>query len=276
MVANPYLLSEPAGISFSGGRTSGMMLYKIIEAYDGQLPDDVHCLFANTGKERPETLDFVQECSTRWNVPITWLEFDPDAEHKTRIVNHNSAARAGEPFTKLIREDRQYLPNPVTRFCTAELKVRRFSKFMQKIMGYDVYESAIGLRFDEAHRVLRLRNSRQDKADRVFPLFDAKVTKRDVGAFWAAQPFDLRLPNIKNKTPHGNCDLCFLKSRKTIEALIFERPEVADWWIEMESLEGDGTFRKDRPTYKKMLKAVQDQGFFEFGDEDGIDCFCTD
>lgn len=279
-MANPYLLSEPASISFSGGRTSGMLLYKILEAYDGQLPDDVHVLFANTGKERPETLDFVQECASRWGARITWLEFDPAAEHKTRIVNHNSAARNGEPFEKLIRDDRNYLPNPVTRHCTAELKVRRSSKFMQRMCGYDAYEQAIGLRYDEAHRVHRLRNSRQDKADRVFPLFDAKVSKREVSAFWAEQPFDLRLPNINGVTPHGNCDLCFLKSRKTIEALIFENPGNADWWIRMESLgigkDGNATFRNDRPTYAEMLDHVRRQGHFDFGDEDGIDCFCTD
>ena len=70
------------------------------------------------------------------------------------------------------------------------------------------------------------------------------------------------------------------KSRRTIEALIFEGPAVADWWIRMESLgigeDGSATFRKDRPTYAQMRVAVERQGFFDFGDEDGIDCFCTD
>jgi hypothetical protein len=33
----------------------------------------VHVLFANT--ERPETLDFVEECSRRWNVRVRWIEY---------------------------------------------------------------------------------------------------------------------------------------------------------------------------------------------------------
>ena len=61
-----YKIQGPAIISFSGGRTSGYMLYHILEAYDGKLPDDVVVAFANTGKERSETLDFVNDCSGYW------------------------------------------------------------------------------------------------------------------------------------------------------------------------------------------------------------------
>ncbi len=62
MNGNPYLITGPALISFSGGRTSAYMLWQILAAHGGQLPDDVHICFANTGKEREETLRFVHEC----------------------------------------------------------------------------------------------------------------------------------------------------------------------------------------------------------------------
>ena len=42
-------------ISFSGGRTSAYMLHQILEA-NGNLPDRVQVMFANTGREMPETL----------------------------------------------------------------------------------------------------------------------------------------------------------------------------------------------------------------------------
>jgi 3'-phosphoadenosine 5'-phosphosulfate sulfotransferase (PAPS reductase)/FAD synthetase len=63
-------IDGPALISFSGGRTSGYMLWHILDAYDGKLPDDVHVCFANTGKEREETLRFVHECGSRWGVSL--------------------------------------------------------------------------------------------------------------------------------------------------------------------------------------------------------------
>ena len=74
---DPYLLptGRPVIINFSGGRTSAYMLRRILDRYDGQLPPHVRVAFANTGKEKEETLQFVQECSDRWGVQITWLEY---------------------------------------------------------------------------------------------------------------------------------------------------------------------------------------------------------
>src|SRR5262249_51915872 len=101
--ANPYQISGPALVSFSGGRTSAYMVHKIVRAHEGRLPDDVVVCFANTGKEREETLRFVHECATRWGVKVHWIEwrnYDPGFEE----VGYSSAARNGEPFATLIRK----------------------------------------------------------------------------------------------------------------------------------------------------------------------------
>lgn len=121
-MTNPYQIQGPALISFSGGRTSGYMLCRILDACGGRLPEDVRVCFANTGKEMPATLDFVRDCGERWNVDIDWLEYSPygEEQRKFRIVEHATASRNGEPYEALLRE-RKYLPNPVVRFCTTEL-----------------------------------------------------------------------------------------------------------------------------------------------------------
>jgi len=46
-----FLITGPAVISFSGGRTSAYMLWRILQAHGGILPDDVVVCFANTGRE---------------------------------------------------------------------------------------------------------------------------------------------------------------------------------------------------------------------------------
>ena len=63
-----YDLERPGLLSFSGGRTSGFMLREVLNYYNDKLPDDIYVVFANTGKEMNETLDFVRDCSVNWNV----------------------------------------------------------------------------------------------------------------------------------------------------------------------------------------------------------------
>lgn len=225
---DPYKIEGPALISFSGGRTSAYMLHKILRAYDGQLPDDVHVTFANTGKEREETLRFVHDCATHWNVRVRWLERGPDGAFVE--VGYNSASRNGEPFAALIAK-KQYLPNAVTRFCTVELKIRVMRDFARSV-GFERWNNVIGLRYDEGLRVMKALARNDDGRERfkaVMPLSKAKVTKRDVMTFWQSQPFDLGLQSYE-----GNCDLCFLKSKAKLANIMRENPGMADWWIDQE------------------------------------------
>ena len=78
MSDNPYIFKDDGifrTINFSGGRSSGFMLHNILQAYDGKLPENCCVVFTNTGKEREETLVFVDRCSKEWEVPIVWLEY---------------------------------------------------------------------------------------------------------------------------------------------------------------------------------------------------------
>ena len=72
---SPFYITGPAIISFSGGRTSAFMLFRILCAHGGVLPSDVFVVFCNTGREMPATLDFVAECASRWGVQVIWLEY---------------------------------------------------------------------------------------------------------------------------------------------------------------------------------------------------------
>ena len=178
------------------------------------------------------------------------------------------------------------LPNPVTRYCTQELKIRVAKKYVLREMGWGSWTNVIGLRADEPMRVARATASNKDRRERfdnVAPVAEAHHTIRDITAFWAEQPFDLRLPNINGKTPLGNCDLCFLKGAATIGGIIRERPDLAKWWADMETTKAwDGSaghvFRSDRPSYAKMIEVACKQGdfFSRFPDHDTTSCMCHD
>ena len=88
---NPYKLPEGnVLLSISGGRTSGYMLKKILQtnSYDMGRTKVVFC---NTGREMPETLDFVQDMSIHWGVEFVWLEYNRrDGKVTFDIVDHNT------------------------------------------------------------------------------------------------------------------------------------------------------------------------------------------
>lgn len=288
---SPYQMSGTTVVSFSGGRTSAYMLRRVLD--NNTDLGELIVTFANTGKEHPATLDFVQECSIRWGVLIVWLEFRDD-ERGFAIVDHETASRDGEPFEALIRK-RSYLPNPVTRFCTIDLKIRIIHKYL-RMVGCSTEETPVdmmtGIRADEPRRVAKIRHrkttSESKHATMVMPLADAGVGVQDVTDFWKAQPFDLMLPTINGRTLEGNCDLCFLKGANQVYSIIAsdrgEPVRKAEWWARMErtavassGITGNGAlFRFDRPSYQQMLD-YSDTQFDMFADHDeAIACFCGD
>jgi 3'-phosphoadenosine 5'-phosphosulfate sulfotransferase (PAPS reductase)/FAD synthetase len=282
-MSDPFKIDSPTCISFSGGRTSAYMLWRVLQSNSG-LPADAVVAFANTGKEDEATLQFVQACSERWGVHITWLEWQhaEGAKDRLKVVNFASAARNGEPFEALIRK-KNYLPNPVPRFCTVDLKIKPFANYCRHHLGWAEWDNMVGIRADEPRRVAKIRANPSDGMKgihRLMPLATAGITKQDVAAFWREQPFDLELPNISGVTYHGNCDLCFLKGASQIYSLIAEKPERAVWWAKQEGsitnpgIANGGYFRKDRPSYAAMAKfAAQQRDMFD-PDEEAIACFC--
>jgi 3'-phosphoadenosine 5'-phosphosulfate sulfotransferase (PAPS reductase)/FAD synthetase len=276
---DPYKIPTPALISFSGGRTSAFMLFNIIKSFGGKLPNDIYVVFANTGKEAPETLDFVNEISKKWDIQINWLELYISNErpiYRTKQVTYETASRNGEPFEALLNK-RKYLPNPVTRFCTSELKIKVMYRFMKNIKGHKDWFNVIGLRYDEPRRVASALKQ-YNVWTNLTPMNDAKHTVKDVSNFWKKQNFDLNLTNANGKTPAGNCDLCFLKGMDTTISILKERPHLADWWIKQEKKFGehDGAkFRKDRPSYIELVD-ISHKKLTLFDDDELMTCFCHD
>lgn len=275
-----------------------MMLYRILEAHDGTLPADVRVVFCNTGKERAETIDFVERCSASWGVPVTWLEyrFTPgerelgkskngkpkvEGRHWFEVVTYATASRNGEPL-KAVFLARNMLPNPVARFCTVECKIRTTDRYLRSL-GWKHWSNAIGFRADEPQRVAKLGNTnRHSREEPVCPMHRAGLAEADVTAFWNAHAFDLGL-----KSHEGNCDLCFLKGAGKIQRIMQDNPELAAWWIEQETdaakrgIARDPStalFRKDRPRYAAMLELSKRPTLFPLDEPDelSIACHCTD
>lgn len=302
----------PILCSISGGKTSGFMAIYLRLLYPNR---EMIFVFANTGREREETLIFLKRIDEKWNLGIIWLEADVNEEKgkgtSYKVVDFETASRNGEPFESVIKK--YGLPSKLFRHCTRELKdipIHKYAKriFEQKaffkwlktnyieiypypsledyhlttlysrfIETYNSeYLTAIGIRADERHRISN------KKPLNIYPLADMNCTKTFINDWWSRQSFNLELNESE-----GNCDDCFLKSkRKRVELIKNEIRTQCNptykWWSKMETL-----YTTDRqPCFdvrngvtvedlEKIAKEEMQQGtLFDFTNDVSFDCFC--
>ena len=286
---NPYVIPDDGffrTINVSGGRSSGYLLYKILYA-NGGLPKTAKAVFANTGKEREETLEFIHEIETRWSVPIVWLEHTRDESRRGvrgdpkntfKTVDFKTASRNGEPFETLI-ESRKFLPNIISRICTSELKVSTIDRYLVRELGLSLKSTrrVLGIRHDEPRR---WQKAMLENCQMEYPMVRDKVSRSDVHAFWTEQPFNLGI-----RSERGNCDLCYLKGKQNLLETIREEPKRADWWIAQEE-KVSGYRSHDRKkevdqfsnrwSFRELREEALSQSKLDGWNEAVADCFCGD
>lgn len=217
-------------VSFSGGETSAYMAQWLWNNRRDQW--DMVFVFANTGQENEETLEFVEQCSRYFGFPIVWIEgvHFPEVGKGTRhrIVDFASASRKGEPFETFIGV--YSIPNRTNPQCTKELKAYPIKSYARSL-GWKRYFTAIGIRADEIDRM-----SAKAKAERLlYPLVaERPMTKQKINFWWSQQPFRLRLKGYQ-----GNCKWCWKKSEPKLIRIAQENPEHFEFPAAMEQKYGD-------------------------------------
>lgn len=227
-------------ITFSGGRTSAFMAVMCKEYYKN---DNLLFVFANTGKEREETLKFINECNVRFGLGIVWIEADiaPQKGQGTsyKVVDYHTASRKGFPFEKAIKK--YGLPSKLYRHCTRELKEVPIHKYAKHYFNGEPYITALGIRADEAKRI------NKNRKNVIYPLVSLNIDEKFIRAWWKKQDFDLELKDYE-----GNCDLCFLKSKRKRLTILSEYPNIGLWWKAIENEYAD----EKRPMFDVRGKAT--------------------
>jgi hypothetical protein len=185
-------------------------------------------VFANTGKEREETLQFVKNCDEHFGFNTVWVEALVNKENNKgtthTVTDFYKAKRNGEPFEAVI--SKYGIPNQNAPHCSRELKKQPIKSYARSVSWVD-YETALGIRSDEPKR-LDWVAKHKNKFLYFAELFH--VTKSDVNNFWSKQKFDLQL-----KSYEGNCDLCWKKGLRKLMTIVKDKPELSDWWREMDA-----------------------------------------
>ena len=140
----------PHVVKFSGGRSSGMMLFTLLEnGFLRQERGDV-VVFNNTASEHPETYKFAAECKrrveTEYGVPFFFVQFQTYEDARQgewrrlpsyRLVNEEPLSEnnpdgfnwRGEAFEEVVSH-KAYLPSQFRRVCTSSLKLEVTRQFL--------------------------------------------------------------------------------------------------------------------------------------------------
>ena len=236
-------------VSFSGGRTSAYMAWWLKKNYSGEMV----FVFANTGKEREETLNFIDKCDKVFKLNLTWVEYNPLPTYGKanwfKIVDYKTASRNGEPFRMFIQKER--IPNMAYPNCSGRLKSLPMHNFIKHGIGWKKYKTAIGIRYDEKRRI---NWEAAKKNNYYYPLAtDHRVDESFIRHWWDNMSFDLELKDYE-----GNCDFCWKKSDRKLVTLIRDGKVNIDWWIEQEA-NSDYTFFRNGKSALDLIEMAKDE-----------------
>ena len=162
----------PHVVKFSGGKTSGMLLFILLES--GLLkPErgDV-VIFNNTSAEHPKTYEFVKQCKLvvekRYKIPFFWVEHQTyeDARQGEYVrlpsfklvntepyseTNPNGYHYRGEVFEEMLSY-KGYVPTLFQRVCTRSLKLESSRFFLREWLANKEETERLG-HFGESSRL---------------------------------------------------------------------------------------------------------------------------
>ncbi len=224
-------------VSFSGGETSAFMAHYLNNHYEDFGYENIVFVFANTGLENEETLEFIERCDKHFQLGVQWIEADVIMQHNVG-TNYNRtdfdyANRNGEPFEAVIKK--YGIPNKAYPHCSRELKSVPIRKFGNDWFNGEKYHTAIGIRKDEWDRI----NNKAEQLGLIYPLIYRGMlpaNKAVVNLFWKSMPFRLELKGYQ-----GNCATCWKKSDSKLFQIAKEKPSAFFFMDKMEIKYGEYT-----------------------------------
>jgi len=187
-------------LGLSGGRDSAALAVFMRENY----PDlEIGYFFTDTGKELPEVYEFLGRLEGFLGKEIARLNPDRD-------------------FDFWLREYNNFLPSPRTRWCTRQLKIKPFEKWIAPMLkaGGRV-TSYVAIRADEDHRMGY--KPTQLGASVKLPFVEHGVDKQ--GVIRILEDAGLGLPAYYRWRSRSGCTFCFYQQKIEWVRLKREHPD---------------------------------------------------
>lgn len=187
-------------LGLSGGRDSAALAVYMRQDH----PDlAIEYFFTDTGKELPEVYEYLGRLEGFLGRPIVRLNPDRD-------------------FDFWLKEYKNFLPSPQTRWCTRQLKIRPFEQWIKPdIERGVVVNSYVAIRADEVGRSGMI--SKQRNLHVHLPFVDAGLDKAAIIELLDAS--GLGLPSYYRWRSRSGCTFCFYQQKIEWIRLKEEHPE---------------------------------------------------
>ena len=175
-------------LGLSGGRDSAALAVHMRQNY----PDlDIEYFFTDTGKELPEVYEFLGKLEGFLGKPI--LRLNPDRD-----------------FDFWLRRYNDFLPSPQSRWCTRQLKLRPFERWIKPALesGTHVY-SYVAIRADEEYR--EGYSSRHANLTVRLPFKESGIDK--AGVLELLDGAGVGLPTYYEWRTRSGCTFCFFQQK---------------------------------------------------------------
>ncbi len=198
-------------LGLSGGKDSSALALYVKETQ----PDlEVEYFFTDTGYELPETNEFIDQLEEKLECKIHRLNH--------RALN-NIDGRGEKTFSNLLKEHGNYLPSQRDRWCTVQMKLKPFEKWVDGFIsdGYEVY-NYVGIRADEQERsgfmVL------EKPITSIFPFREGGIVRSDIENI--LQRNGLELPAYYQWRSRSGCTFCFYQRKIEWLKLMEKHPKL--------------------------------------------------
>lgn len=170
-------------------------------------------VFCDTGSELPETYEYLDKL---------------EAFLGQNIIRLNSEKN----FDYLLKQHSNYLPSPRVRWCTQEMKIKSYERFI----GDSPVESYIGIRADEH------REGYISKKDTIIPRYPFKEEGIDLkGVNKILEESGIGLPKYYEWRVRSGCYFCFFQRKIEWVGLLEKHPDLFKKakWYEQQNYKGD-------------------------------------
>lgn len=187
-------------LGLSGGRDSAALAV-YMRTYHPHL--DISYFFTDTGKELPEVYEYLGRLEGFLGKRIQRLNPDRD-------------------FDFWLKQYNDFLPSPQTRWCTRQLKIRPFERWVRQFLdkGETVY-SYVAIRVDENYR--EGYSSKREGLIIKLPFKDVGIDK--AGVLDILEASGLGLPRYYEWRSRSGCTFCFFQQKIEWVRLMEQHPK---------------------------------------------------